>query len=395
MTFFFFLFIAFLIGVIYFATRRHQVGNVFVNAATRLGLRYSQEGTPGQKPWIYGERNGIRIDVRLFTRNQGSVRRRWTGYRLQFSDPIEISDARDREIQRRITSRLTNRFNETEVDETGLFCARSSVAEDSSRLVSDVEYLLGAARELRATALETEEPPPPAPEPEAEPEEPDRLKPPPLPGREAPDVPVTAETSPEEEPESPNLLPEPPGSESCPPEPADDELSIDLESLPEEAPDPVAPLPSSPSDEAETNPAPFTRVDSLSEAARDLFDEGRNHFEIGRHFEDAHLRRSLEGTGYLRRIERFSHDRVFGRGPGLVAELEIRELENPSGGLRVVHAVVAFPPFEDELEARATLAKWRARIGRAVTVRGTPTKCDTFAGKLFLADGLVEVAAAA
>ena len=401
MTFVFFLFIVFVIGVIYVATRRRQVGNAFINAATRLGLRYSQEGTPGRQPWIYGERNGIRIDVRPFTRTQDGVRRKWTGYRLQFSEPIDYSVTGANDAQRRITSRLTNRFTESEVDGKGLFCARSSVAEDSSRLVSDVEYLLSAARELRAATLETKEVVP-APTPEPVEEEPEGAKPPPLPSREEPEVPETVSPDPEplseEELEIPSILRQSPEMEASVEEPTEEaeEATLDLESPPESDPDEVeaTPLPISAEEAAEPAP-PAPPRDSLEAAARDLFDEGRNHFEVGRHFETAYLRQTLEGTGWLRRVERFSNDRVFGRGPGLIAELEIHDLENPSGGLQVIHAVVEFPPFEDEREARAMLAKWRERIGESVTVCGTPIKCDTFAGKLFLADGLVEAAAAA
>ena len=399
MTFVFFLFIVFVIGVIYVATRRRQVGNAFINAATRLGLRYSQEGTPGRQPWVYGERNGIRIDVRPFTRSQDGVRRKWTGYRLQYSEPIELSASGDNDAQRRITSRLTNRFTESEVDSKGLFCARSSLAEDSSRLVSDVEYLLNAARELRAATLEppVAEPPPPA---QPEPEEPDGPTPPPLPTRERPEVPETvspqSEPLSEEELETPSICRQSTEAETLLSMETEEDSPVDLETLPGNDPEDLESSPPTDSPEELVEPSPPSPPkDSLEAAARDLFDEGRNHFEVGRHFETDYLRQTLKGSGWLRRVERFSNDRVFGRGPGLMAELEIHELENPSGGLQTIHAVVEFPPFEDEREARAVLAEWRERIGQSITVCGSPIKCDTFAGKLFLADGLVEAAAAA
>ena len=297
--------------------------------------------------------------MRPYLRTKDGARSTWTGYRLTFPEPIDLHISGNDDNRRRVIIRLSKRFTESEIEADGIFCTRSALAEDSSRIVADVEYLLSAAKELQQPVVTVDHPQPPPsvatvelPAPKA-PATPDP-SPPPLPLREKPEVPV--ENHPEAE-----VVSEP---------------TVETEEpTPEVEPEPEKALPLAP-------PA-----SALAVAARDLFDTGRNRFETGRHFSAEFQGRTLEGSGILRRVDRFSNDRVFGRGPGLIAEVEIWQLENPAAGLHQVTAMVQLPSEEEE---GMSVQHWREHLGELVAVCGTAIRCDAFTGKLFLADGLVD-----
>lgn len=345
--FFFLLIIAVTIGVATWNSRRTAVNNALADAARRLGLRCADASSPTQTPWIFGERHGIRIEVKPFIHSKEGHRARWTGYRLSFDEAIDLSISGEHDPRRQALALLSVRFATCEVDSQEIFCARSSPADDSARLVSDVEYLIKAARELRH------------PDNGSRPAVP---SPPPLPEKaEEPTVSVAVEAA--AEPEEPAM-----GAA-----PIDDEDEIC-----EPAPENVPPTTSPPTEATEAE-AP------MNEAARRLFAEGLNHFEIGQRFIAEYRGRTLEGSGVLRLVERFRNDRHLGRGPGLAAEVEIFSLEEARGGLRRVVAVI--PMTEADLD----LAKWKELTGETVAICGTPDRCDAFVGRIYCADGLVEV----
>ena len=131
--------------------------------------------------------------------------------------------------------------------------------------------------------------------------------------------------------------------------------------------------------------------DALARAAADLFEAERNHFEIDRHFAKSYQGEVLEGAGILRQVERFSNDRVYGRGPGVLCEVEILRIGEPGGGPQVVHAIFQIPTEEDsESAVRSLLSEWREHLGETVTLCGTPTRCDSFAGTLYLAESVID-----
>ena len=392
MAFFFFLLVAAGIGFAVWNAQRRNNESTFTNAATRLGLRVTSDHGAIRRPWIYGEIDDVRVDVKPFTRQKNGTRSTWTGYRLTFREPVRVAIKGDDDPKRRIMARLTNRFAECALNENELFCARSSLAEDSTRIVNDVEYILGAARELRA-APETEphppekEPaktPPPIPEPKDIPElatpirrevEPPQEEPTPAFHEVDLKAALSQELTPEKAPAA--EIPETTGVEESdleqdePPQRLESELPLEEEPTPTPAPPPA------------DQPPPG----SLGAAAQHLFDSGLNRFEAGRTFDSEYQGKTPEGTGILRRVDRYANDRFFGRGPGLIAEVELLPLENASGGLTHSTAVVQLPSEE---ESGLKISYWRERLGEDVQVCGTLIRCDAFTGKIYLADGLID-----
>ncbi len=104
----------------------------------------------------------------------------------------------------------------------------------------------------------------------------------------------------------------------------------------------------------------------------DLFDSGLSRFEMGRTFDSEIKGSAIEGGGTLRRIDKFSTDLVFGRGPGLCAQLEIMKPEKGSA----IMAFVEMP--SDDLKAL------REKIGTEVTFSGELLKCDPFTNRIYV-----------
>lgn len=387
MVFFFFLILAAGIGFAVWNAQRKNTETTFTNAATRLGLRITSDHGAIRRPWVYGEIDDVRVDVKPFTRQKNGTRSTWTGYRLTFREPVRVSIKGDDDPKRRVMARLTNRFAECALSDNELFCARSSLAEDSTRIVNDVEYILGAARELQA-APEIEPPkpekesakaPPPIPEPERAPE---------------PVTPIRQEIEPPEEDSSPvfhevdlkSAL-----SQSV--ATREKEEASESEKVEEPAPEENESLSLAESEiaiEEEPTPAPPANQPppgSLGAAAQHLFDSGLNRFESGRTFDSEYRGKTPEGTGILRRVDRYANDRFFGRGPGLIAEVELLPLENASGGLTHSTAVVQLPSEE---VSGLEMSHWRERLGEDVQVCGTLIRCDAFTGKIYLSDGLID-----
>ncbi|MCB1231705.1 MAG: hypothetical protein KDN19_15655 [Verrucomicrobiae bacterium] len=371
---------AIVIAVSVWKERQKNIVSIFSHAATELDLRFSTDGTVMRRPWIFGETSGIRVDVRPFTRNKNGTQATWTGYRLTFPHPINPSFVGENDPKRPLMARLTNRFAECSISDDELFCARSGLVEDSSRLIADVRLLINTARNLMEHGKDSEVAKPPLP--------------PPLPVKPEP---VVQEVEIEEAAEPKFHTVEFDGSES---EASGSQIPAPEEPEPastsplEQKQDAVTVLPETEIGETatrETIEADSLAKDpppqSLGAAAKDLFDSGRNRFQISRTFADAYGDRTLEGTGILRRVDRYSNDRYLGRGPGYLAEVEIRHLENPTGGLSQISAVVQLPGDED---SGMGLSEWREKIGEHVLVCGTLVHCDAFTGKLFLRNGLVD-----
>ncbi len=390
--FFFIIVVAAVIAVSVWKERRKHTHSLFAIAATRLGLQVSNDPSVLRWPWLYGEFDDIRVDVRPFSRNRNGTRTTWTGYRLSFPDPIAVSFAGEDDPRRRVMARLTNRFAECAISDDELFCAHSTLAEDSNRIVSDVEFLLDAAREL---IREHDKAMNALPDPSSETEKREDTPPPPLPGRrEEPEAPVEpiretveAKASPFFEVDLEKAISNQVGSLSVPTPEKKVEPEPESEPATEEESSPPSESDAEPTDEKPAAKAPEPPSGSLGAAAKHLFDTGLNHFETGRAFESEYQGRSLEGTGVLRRVERFSHDRYFGRGPGFIAEVELRALENATGGLAHVTGLVQLPGAE---ETGLDLSQWRERLGEEVLVCGTLVHCDPFSGKIHLRDGLVD-----
>ncbi len=341
MVFFFFVFaIAVIIGVAAWNTQRAALNNTFANAAGKLGLRNAEATGLLHSPWIYGERHGIRIDVKPFTHTRDGHRSRWTGYRLSFDQALDITVRGEHDPKRQWLTRLSNRFSSCEIDAREIFCARSSLPADSARIVSDVEYLLNAGRELRnALVVEAVEPVP---------------SPPPLPEKaETPAIPVV---EPEPTP-TPVATPAPVVAQEVVAEIVEPGCAVTI---------------------------PPAKSGPMNEAARSLFEAGLNHFEIGRRFDGEMRGRMMEGHGTLRRVERFRNDRYLGRGPGIAAELELLTLADARGGLQSVVVVIPLPEEDHNLSA------WRERLGDAFTFCGSPSHCDAFAGRIHCSEGLLE-----
>jgi len=369
MGFFFFLFV---VGIIVFLIVKHR-GNVageWERASRRLNLSYSRGGLLNPH-WIYGKTDGLRYDIKTFNRSSGgSASQKWTGYRVRFR---QSPDLRIR-VTESARKRLTSRFQEVEIDDDGIFCARPGVESDASAIIDNAERLhsvtarlLEAAREDLASPETPAVSVPPPLQPEATavetvvPSEPTTIE---LPANEGHDEPAVFE--PLEAPEESPVLPGP----------------LD----PTETDDPAEEL--SPFVEVEDDPEPETASHSdpenapltLARVSHDLFDSGRNRFQITQQFDAEYEGLTMIGEGRLVKAEAFSNDRVFGRGPGTLAEVEIDHPEEPLPGHQTIRAVLQLP---EETSPR----QLREHIGDTVTISGTLIRCDAFEGRVFLGTG--------
>ncbi len=107
-----------------------------------------------------------------------------------------------------------------------------------------------------------------------------------------------------------------------------------------------------------------------------LFEQNQTSFQVTRRFEELYQGQSVEWTGTLRRAEPYSHDFVFGSGPGCRAIVTVHQLESTLYGDRLVTAIVKLPSDAyDEL---------RGKVGEQIAVRGQLKKVDGLMRNIFI-----------
>ncbi|MCB1078201.1 MAG: hypothetical protein KDM64_10285 [Verrucomicrobiae bacterium] len=352
----FFFVILFAVGIIaasIIGQKRKRIESAFSTAARRLDLSFTMEGGLAAKPWIYGVHDGFRIDIRPFKPTSGDSGGQWTGYRIAFRSPVEIATSGANDVRQRTLMKLSRKFRESEVDREGIFCARPMVPDDAGILISDTEYLLEAARLFSAPPLPAVAEPIPIPEAVSIPPIPESATPPPLPV----DAPAL--------PQGPSI-----------PEVVETPASVP-------APTPAKPASPEPSPRKATDSEPS----SLEKAAMELFAAGQNHYAVTQLFGDRFQEKTVDGSGRLTRVDRFSHDRIFGRGPGLSAEIALELPATEATPALFLTLVVALPNEED---LGFDLRQLRDLIGSEVAVCGVLLRCDPFIRRLYLRDGLLD-----
>ncbi len=161
--------------------------------------------------------------------------------------------------------------------------------------------------------------------------------------------------------------------------PEDAELQALAEHSAARARPPAPPAP--PADPAPPPPPP-PEVEVLEDAAaicEDLFGGSRMSFESAKLFEQRYEGRLVRWSGRLHDVGTYSFDRIFGRGPGTKATVDLHEVGAESYSHLLVRAVVQLPE-----EARETLQGSRHET---IAFRGRLLRCDAFVRNLFVGEG--------
>ena len=95
-------------------------------------------------------------------------------------------------------------------------------------------------------------------------------------------------------------------------------------------------------------------------------------------FDDEYDGRQIRWTGTLRRLEPYSHDRVFGDVRGTRATFDLAEIGGEFAFARTIQAIVQLPA--------AAAEDLRPRIGFDVEFEGRLVRCDPFVRNLYVAD---------
>lgn len=351
-------FILVIVGFVLFSIwkdGRQKRNVVFTTAAKKLDLNLSIDGIVFRKHWLSGIKGKFRVDAGPFGDVHSGQQRPHMGYRITFRDPITIDGAELEASRSRLIAGFPGLYQECEVDREGIFFARADVPADGTVIVADIERLIREAEKLLAKTNETLE-------------------------SGVFVVPVRES--------APGIRREVAGAPALPPPLPERTTKADAN------PAATMAIPATtdavfetedPGPEATTSaestgllPTPFTedpdKVTTLDLALLDLFYAGRNRYETGKRFESDHRGKAVEGSGTLRKVDRYSHDRVFGRGPGRIALVEVR-LAASDGADPLSATLCAELPGD---EASPGL------IGKKVDLAGTLIGCDPFTSRIYL-----------
>ncbi len=385
------IFVILFIAAIVFFLKRGQKRNLLstwqIAASALDNFRCIPGGTITGYPSLTGMIEGRRIDVApFFHREFGSSTSRMTGYRVRCDHAVELPPE--------AIANLTDHFRNFEHASRQIFCATAGVEELSASLITGVRKIAAALRQADMEAERKAQ----AQAPKVKNLVSVRMEPrgsEPVASKE----PVAALVY---EPTSPPALPDPEAqpdkaSGSASPQ-AGAQLATVLPVEPEANPAPE------PEPEIPALRAPIPQ-NSLTRTALDLFAQGRNRFEITQHFDAAYSGREIEGSGILQRVDTFSNDRILGRGPGVVAEIEVAlpaptppppadtGEEIPASSTqprspRSVRVYVVLPVCEN-VTPGAQARELREDLGKQVEVCGTLLRCDPFDARLHLIDGVL------
>jgi hypothetical protein len=395
------LIIILVVGFVIYKIRRQHKQQLLVSwqlAASSLpGFRCIPGGAISGYPSLTGMIEGRRIDVAPFFHQEfGNNNTQMTGYRVRCDAPIELPGEA-------VTS-LTNHFQKFEVDDRRIFCATYGVEHSSSSLVTKIRKI-EAAIQLAEQERDRQA---------AE-----------LLAKSRAEIDAVQLAKQVEENAQKNLEPTTQDKENettvvaeistPPPLPDADELSAGPVLLPTEVTEKdIAEVDANgPQPEPQPEPESFDAVpvprapasnDTLTRAALDLFASGHNKFEITRLFDGEYKQREIDGKGILQRVDTYANDRTFGRGPGVVAEIEVSIPEAPAtDGDEEGHDIpayhreprpnavrlrVALPPVED-VSVGSQARELRQHIGDEVELLGTLCRCDPFDTSLHLCGGVI------
>lgn len=353
-----FFFILVIVGFVLFSIwkdGRQKRDVVFTTAAKKLDLNLSIDGIVFRKHWLSGIKGKFRVDAGAYGDVHSGQQRPHMGYRITFRDPITLDGAELEASRSRLIAGFPGLYQECEVDREGIFFARADVPADGAVVVSDIERLIREAEKLLAKGNETLESGVfVVPVPESAREIRREIAgapalPPPLPERT---------TKADANPAATTAIPATAAAVFEPDEP---------ESEPTNSPETT-----------EVLTTPFTEdpdeATTLDLALLDLFSAGRNRYETGKRFESDHRGKEVEGRGTLRNVDRYSHDRVFGRGPGRIALVEVRLAA--SDGADPLSATLCAELLDDEASP--------GLIGKKVDLAGTLIGCDPFTSRIYL-----------
>ena len=362
-------------------------------ADTLTRIKCDPGGTLSGNPTLYGYIEGRRIDVAtFFHREFGSSTTQMTGYRVERNSAVELPAA--------AINSLTKHFPKFEVDAKRIFCGSYGIEKSAGNLTAAINRIAAALRladaehakselaqsdnELVETKASVKNEPPPPVEP-------------------APTICEIPEDHPadqipayqRQEKSAPAPAPAPSIADAT--DDDDQDTPFEMEAGPEPADIETEPLPPIVTESAAQIPEP-----SITLAARDLFASGHNHFETTQRFSSQYDNNDVSGHGILQRVEIFSNDRFFGRGPGILAEIEIDcpqlELAAPeeaAGFNRApsppskINATIEITFDEDGEPANSIARELREHIGEPVEVCGTLIRCDSFDTRLYLKSGMV------
>ena len=391
-TFFFIVLIALVLGVA-IVKHNQKVNAAWTEAAAKLRLHYDNSG--GGARSIRGDRVDLSIHIRTKAVNKSTH----TCYEARFPEalpfalkiapqsflsdvtsaflnridvetgdaafdrlvivesdsPEEVRNFLSPPIRAKIKE-VINRFDSVEISNHRVLLDRHRLISDSSLLVEDARVLESASRLiLRETLLEAE----------LEEDEGPRRVPPPLPDRTT---------------EGPTVMEETESAEEV------SEVAIDLASpvIDPEAPslpeigDSQEPGSSDETvfeiiDEPEPAEASGGQHDAFTIRCLDYFRECSGRYDFLRTFNEELKGEFVESSARLDRVEAFSMDRVFGRGPGVRRYFSLGRLENGDE-----LTLVADSP------ADSRIGEWRAKCDSITSFSGELVAADAFETTLFL-----------
>ncbi len=126
--------------------------------------------------------------------------------------------------------------------------------------------------------------------------------------------------------------------------------------------------------EVTPDPVSDSDADEFAMLCSEVFDSGYSRFEIGKQF-DTHLKgQTKSGSGTLKKVDKFHSDIVFGRSPGIIAQIDVIPLE----GGKTVAAHVEFSVDDTDITAL------KSKIGERIGFAGELLKCDVFNFRIYV-----------
>ncbi len=268
---------------------------------------------------------------------------------VESRDPTAVRAFLDRD-KRNLLRNLFERFDDLTLTEAGLVVSRHIPQADESRLVRDMTRLVKDTREIFLAQPKGAEKPTPPPLPKEEKK-----------NKKKPEVPVEV-------------------TEADITEPAETPAAIIKEhtaEIEEMVPEPLksSPVEEAPVSEPEAVSTPVVPEVKLTptESVIAAFADVSNRYEFQKAFNEELKDTEYEGVLHLTGVERYSMDRLLGRGPGIRATFELGE----TGEGETLTLVAA-------LHDASQLGAMRSEVGNEFPIYGKLIACDSFENTLFL-----------
>lgn len=375
----FFLFIVVIVIVAAFSIHQtNQLKDTWGDVASELRLNYDRSA-----PKIYGSRHGFSLRIKTVHRNKT----KWTEFTLRYDKPLPLnfeltkqhnltgitklfSNGQDIEVgdddfdertiikgkdpekvreflspqMRSTLKEIFIAFDQFEIDSLGLTCHMHNAVRNGAMVIQYTELMCGAAKAMSKVFDEAVRVPPPIP---------DRSG-----SKEA--ILVVEEVA----------EPATPVPEEAPPEPSPFEFANPDTDEPVPIPPEVPPL--------ELEPVPVSEYetrkdDAFAATAIELFETNPGNYAALRQFDTVLKNETISGRLTIHSVSAFQHDRVFGRGPGVVVNGKLGKLESgQSVSLNIAYT------------GETSLAEMKSQTGSELTYSGKLVKCDPFSHQFFL-----------